>query len=53
MQIKGIDNGYLYIKSVCDLGKCIFKSAYTTSDKSVNGMATISIDGKIVNYKNI
>lgn len=46
MQIKGIDNGYLYTKSVCDLGKCIFKSAYTTSDKSVNGMATISIDGK-------
>jgi len=43
---KGTDNGYLYTKSVSDLGKCIFKSAFTTADQSVNGMATISIDGK-------
>jgi plasmid segregation protein ParM len=42
----GIDNGYLYTKSVSDLGKHIFKSAYSTSDKSVSGMATIVIDGK-------
>jgi len=46
MKIKGLDNGYLYTKSISDNEHMIFKSAYSTLDKVISGTAYVNIDGK-------